>query len=286
MNDKTMFICKVDPAQITPPHLRKAIGKFMNHSKHFKSLKSLVTLSVLVSSAAFAQKSVETSTQVGEINGRPILKKEDLNSVYLGTSEYHRLKKQGTITANFGGIEGIYGGTTGLMGGFFLNSNSVLQVSSMSSNQQDLWGFSETGISGYRKSNHIGVNFQHFPGNSFFIRPGIEYVRFDRRLVTSYSRISNLEASAFSLVRASGYDLSGESIYAKFSIGNQWQWENFTLGCDWIGASIPLSHKITQARTFDKNLNNIADDSYLRDDRERMKSSYLTAVTFYLGASF
>jgi hypothetical protein len=38
-----------------------------------------------------------------------------------------------------------------------------------------------------------------------------------------------------------------EQALADFAIGNQWQWRHFTLGCDWVGVSVPFYTQVTES---------------------------------------
>ena len=53
-------------------------------------------------------------------------------------------------------------------------------------------------------------------------------------------------------------------------IGNQWQWDSFTMGCDWVGVSKSLA---MLEQNGDK-------------DADYPNATNVTLVNFYLGATF
>lgn len=71
----------------------------------------------------------------------------------------------------------------------------------------------------------IELFYKKFSGNSF-------YTRF-----TLFYRDMNIDKDEDS---DDDTDYVFRDIGGGFSIGNQWQWENFTIGCDWIGVNTRL----------------------------------------------
>lgn len=104
----------------------------------------------------------------------------------------------------------------------------------------------------------LSAGAKKFFGNSFYVKPEAYYRK--QKLVTetkhTYSRLTSS--------RAGDYTDVGLSL----KIGNQWQWENFTIGCDWIGMSQTVSM--------------IQENGNL----EGSDIPTLTALNFYMGASF
>lgn len=101
------------------------------------------------------------------------------------------------------------------------------------------------------QQNNVTFQYKHFLENSFYIAPEIYYLNlFEKNYGSGYPYVDRLTA-----------------IGAMIRIGNQWQWQNFTLGCDWIG----LGYNFI-------NINNDFD----RDER----SSTAAFLKLYLGYSF
>ena len=69
-----------------------------------------------------------------------------------------------------------------------------------------------------------------------------------------------------------------------FAIGNQWQWETFTQGFDWIGLYSPLAGTYTVSRPPN------ATDSWYQSERKSAaslsKRGGLQLLRYYLGVSF
>jgi hypothetical protein len=98
---------------------------------------------------------------------------------------------------------------------------------------------------------------KRFYGNSFYTQIGISYLnsKFDDYSGHSISKPNN------GIVKRSYAGVSGN-----IRIGNQWQWDNLTIGCDWVGVS---KHK-----EIEKDLN--------------VKGPNITVTTLnmYMGLSF
>ncbi|MDH4467664.1 MAG: hypothetical protein QE271_06355 [Bacteriovoracaceae bacterium] len=67
----------------------------------------------------------------------------------------------------------------------------------------------------------MGVQLRHFIGNTFYATPEIYYLNF----------YDNHESQS-----ATRSDDQLRSLGLGLRFGNQWQWNNFTIGCDWLGA--------------------------------------------------
>ena len=191
------------------------------------------------------------------------------NSVIEDSSAYNRMNKDVTISYQLVGFA--VGGipSNGLNVGYFLNRNAILQLEYTDGKLS----FTDFDI----KARTIGANAKYFFGNSFYGKGGVAY-----RSVGVY----NLEC----IKCKSGtnrIDLgSADSVAAEISIGNQWQWDNFTLGCDWLGAMVPVTTtKVANnasAAGVDADTNRELDDIWNRIG----KTTSIQLLRFYLGASF
>lgn len=115
------------------------------------------------------------------------------------------------------------------------------------------------------KSTFIHVDYKVFFGNSFYARFGAAY----RNIGAKVGSDEVLSVSSY------GPDLA---------IGNQWQWESFTLGCDWLGSFFPVT--VTKNSFSDSSLNE-ADKKSLKDSGEKLgKTTSPQSLRFYLGMSF
>lgn len=192
--------------------------------------------------------------------------------VQTGSSEHHRIDKTHQITAILFGIGPSISSTLGLQYGYFLKRNQLVVLEGTTGKL----GYSSIDVlTGYDldiKTKSFGAHFKHFTGNSFYYRAGLDF----RTIEYNYRRNgSTTDYGKF----------NGTSVAANFQIGNQWQWSNFTLGCDWLGLSAPLTSSVS-----DKEVGSTAPGfmaGSLDDDANTLtKKVHLNVLRFYLGASF
>lgn len=190
------------------------------------------------------------------------------------SSEHNRMKVSNSLMVQLGGTGPTPGPVTGLLAAHFIDSDRLIQIEGLRSKSE--WGYG--GSYGTRmdiQGTSFGLFFKQFSGNSFYFKTGIDYSTLD------YSDIyhSSIDASY-----DEGYSFKGNKLSGSISIGNQWQWESFTLGCDWIGWSQPITHsssdeKIVGTYTYT--------EGHLRSAKERhLRDGYILALHVYLGASF
>ena len=124
------------------------------------------------------------------------------------------------------------------------------------------------------KTNSVGIHAKKFMSNSFYINGGIDYttMKYDNDYIFTTSSIKD------------AYGFEANMISASFVIGNQWQWDTFTLGCDWVGMTLPISHNVTSE---------YADTSYSTAKRYNKEDQDTLLVNgspqllrFYVGATF
>jgi hypothetical protein len=157
--------------------------------------------------------------------------------------------------------------------GQYIDSDSLITFDFTKGRANITW-FSDENIT----TSSIGISYKHFTSNSFYFKAGADYRTVDylvRDYFTVFSSTTNTEQK-----------FKGESLVASLSIGNQWQFESFTLGCDWVGYSVPLYSKVHDVvvlgtpTTSEISRFNDDQDYYTKD------SAFSTLVRFYLGASF
>lgn len=192
-----------------------------------------------------------------------------------GTSEFHRMNKNHQVTLQLIGVNpnGLPGG--GLTYGYFLDRNSMI-LAEFTASQLDTQKDGYYG-SGYNtEGSSVGVHFKRIFGNSFYIKAGIDQRHTDLKYNYNSSVSSNFNTS---------YGFKSDSTAASFVIGNQWQWNNFTLGCDWIGMSVPFIES-TSGEFLSANADRI-DVRNLNEDKRRLNENGIAqGLRFYLGASF
>lgn len=126
----------------------------------------------------------------------------------------------------------------------FLNSDQLIGLK---------MGYAENEISKSRDGSQLNISaeFKQFLGNSFYFATSFIYLKQDYFQHDYYVEQDN------SFYRGFG---------AGLRIGNQWSWEHFTIGCDWIGIGTKFIH--------------------LEKDGDDVHNSFATLLNTYIGYSF
>lgn len=121
---------------------------------------------------------------------------------------------------------------------YFINSNKVINLRYSDRNNYNSDG-------GYQDQSAFKLGVKIFAGNSFFYQPNI-----------SYRDISHITTAEYNY----------KDIMVGVRIGNEWLWDNFTLGIDWLGFNqhvakidekvtpagpVPAGNDIEKSLTFD-----------------------------------
>jgi hypothetical protein len=142
-----------------------------------------------------------------------------------------------------------------LSAGYFLDPQSILLVRYSNLNGR---GLDDDDSATLRA---VTLGYRRFVANSFNLTPSVYYKRTTQKdNFTWFTTTSKTEVY--------------EDIGIGFRIGNEWQWENFTLGCDWFG--INRTMKVL-------NEKNVDDNWELFDTNSKYS---FTIASFYLGYSF
>ncbi len=193
-------------------------------------------------------------------------------AVVRDSSAFHRMNKSYSINYIATGLGPVLFGNTGLSLGFFIDHKSEVDLEFITGRIRNS---SYTTSDSEVKTNSFGLHYKRFNGNSFYYRTGVDYRYVDYSY--TYRDFSNtttiIEKNVF----------KGSALTATFAIGNQWQWENFTLGCDWIGIALPFASQVDSESTTGTTPNPTA----LKDEQDAfLKKSAALFLRFYLGASF
>lgn len=187
---------------------------------------------------------------------------------YPWESEGLRAHKMWDLHVQLFGVGPAYDLSESITLGYFLDRNNLIQVEVGEGNNlgrgigDDLFDFTKV------RSSSVGINFKHFVSNSFYFVVGLSEIR------TKYQYDDGITSDNASFTT--------NSLHATIDIGNEWQWEDLNLGCDWIGSSLKLNSTVTDENppTTSGFFANYS------DDRSRYTSSFTTALRFYIGASF
>ena len=186
-------------------------------------------------------------------------------SILEDSSEHRRMNKDYTLTAQLTGFAVSPVPAAGVNFGLFLDRNSMLQAE-FSKGTLPIYFFN-------MNATTLGANYKRFFGNSFYGKIGMDYRSISASDIhTGYTTQSGTIGEA-------------ESVVANLAIGNQWQWENFTMVCDWIGVNPPIAVLKT---TYNPGTNlNDSDRADLEKSWNNIaKVTRYQFLRFYLGASF
>ena len=200
--------------------------------------------------------------------------------VYQGSSAFHRIDKKFQVTYQPLGATSNNAGETGLSFGYFIDRDSMILVNA-TSGQNKISSRTESS-DGARSSSEerfssqsLGVSYKRFFANSFYARSGLD----QRRTNADYSY------SGFLFLPAESASFTVNTTSLSLAIGNQWQWENFTLGCDWFGLSQPLMHSFSNESVSDQP-QSIYADQVKRDKKQYGEQLAGMFLQVYLGATF
>lgn len=186
------------------------------------------------------------------------------------TSTSHRANKTFTATYQITGIGPSATFASGITVGFFLNPEWVIMLEGTSGREATIFDiFDDTDV----KSKSFGVHAKNFAGNSFYYRFGVDY----RDLEYQYT--DNFITTTYRTFDSKSWGVT-------FGIGNQWQWKNFTLGCDWVGVTLPLSKKYSNESVTTSG--SLAFEQSENEDAKKdlTEKTQINLLRFYLGASF
>lgn len=210
-----------------------------------------------------------------------IIKKKSVEIIE-DSSEFHRLNKSVSATVSLTGLGPGFSAGTGLSIAKHLSPNQQVLVDLRSGNSpaqrtvKVSSGSNSVTSESNTKTQGFGVHYKQFTSNSFYFKTGI-----DHNIVDYSFNMPSL---------GGGFDyqssFNGSATMASFVIGNQWQWENFTLGCDWVGYSAGLAQTVSSSK-ISASASALEKQDFL-DDQDRLlgKVGSLTLLRFFIGGSF
>jgi hypothetical protein len=123
-----------------------------------------------------------------------------------------------------------------------------------------------------------------FLGNTFYVLAGLGYASINA--ANSYYVSSSSAGSS----RVTDVSYETNLLIGEVALGNQWQWSNFTLGCDWVGFLTPLAKLSENTRKHETQGNGGFVSSDEKDDADHFGSisshTMIETVRLYLGWSF
>lgn len=127
------------------------------------------------------------------------------------------------------------------------------------------------------KSEVISLKLKYFFKNSWYVTSGL-----DHRKVWMKTTVYTCNESTFDCHNESGFAGESKSLYADVGVGNQWQWKNFTMGCDWMNLGYRLSKYAESENSRSKGTTASSKGTWDSVN----PNVRLQLFRFYLGASF
>jgi hypothetical protein len=220
-------------------------------------------LIVLATTAAHAAPQAPLSTPAETTNNVTIVKKP-INTVMEGSSEHNRMGINHQLLLGTGySVSPIP--STSLAYAYQFDRKNAIHVEASSGLYPFLF-FTKV------KTATAGLHYKRYVGNSFYFRTGLD------------TRTIILEDNGLWSTAAGREYGRTTDLTAAFVIGNQWQWENFTLGTDWIGVNTPIAN---MDQKFDRSGLSASDSEDVRVSWTRLgRVTSYQLLRFYLGASF
>lgn len=189
--------------------------------------------------------------------------------LYRDTSEANRVGKKFSVIMEPVGIGPMGLPEAGINGAYYINRNDLIQLELGYAAYEG-----DTSSYGGLDYKRAGLHYKHFAGNSFYIKTGLDY------RTIKYSTLWGHNDGTVS----KNYELEGNALSMGFVIGNQWQWENFLLGCDWFGTSVTVASNVTRSEIA---LPGSYTSNEMHSEEARfLKESKLQFLRFYVGYSF
>lgn len=221
------------------------------------------------------------SLMAAESDADFVIVKQNKKEIIENSSEAHRINKQYTAHINITGIGPSFSSVPAVGLGYYidrnkqilLDINSGLALRSRTLSEYDNGTWKTYGPE--TKTRQIAVSYKQFLGNSFYFKTGVVQNHVEYNYDLSSSAHSAKQSSSF----------SGDALLGQLTIGNQWQWDTFTLGCDWIGYAGNLYSKVASAKKPEPDTSSAQAD-FDQDQDFYLKGGSAVLLRFYLGASF
>ena len=235
-------------------------------------LKLTLAAAILSSGLAYAEETTKENTETKKTTVtttttttvQPVA--ASTNDI-IGDSAANREGKRFTVNAALIGYQ-FRSSATSIELGYHLSPNSILtlQYSDLSGSGYDDDEEDEADEVWERngKGHSISAGLKQFVSNSFYVKPEL-YGR-TQDIVHSTTSSYDYQTDKYTLTDKEVGSI--RDIGASVRIGNQWQWENFTMGCDWVGFARSLTTLEESGKITSNELSNIS------------------LLNFYLGATF
>ena len=197
----------------------------------------------------FTLADVESSSIPTNTQSKTNLTVIDTNSSEKNSSRENRKNKKYNVSIGAGKELGINAGITGELS-YFYDQSSILFFKYTKVDDDYRLGFDNSAIT------KLGT--KQFFGNSLYYKVSGYYLSSDTK------HFENTDNSQIKAVKSTFSELG-----ASVSIGNQWHWDNFTIGADWVG----LNRTLLEISKF-------------KPPFERKNMNTVSALNIHLGYSF
>jgi hypothetical protein len=156
---------------------------------------------------------------------------------------------------------------SGLRAGYFIDPDFVAEL-----------GYASGGASiGDFKADKsiVELKAKKFFGNSFYVDAGLGYEMWNVSYPVSISDTSFETRKLKGTVQNTGLE---------FHVGNQWQWDGFTLGCDWAGYFLSLAS--STSFKSDTSVSAQKKEEEEKDVKKTFAGSSAHVTRLYLGWAF
>lgn len=122
------------------------------------------------------------------------------------------------------------------------------------------------------------LEFQSFVGNSFYYSLGVTHSDFRLTQDEIYFNASSITYGRNVMTS------SAKSNLVHVTIGNEWQWDHFFIGAEWIGGAKVVSWSYTNS--YADGTDEAMRKSWEQDTEEIAKANEYTLLNLFLGFSF
>lgn len=148
--------------------------------------------------------------------------------------------------------------------GYYITENDLLALEFGAGRSDFQWKWDgQPENSEILKGESIGVHYKRFFGNTFYLKTGLDYRGIKYGGGTSHDSAS----------------VEGTSGVFSILIGNQWHWKRFSLGCDWVGVSVPFAGFISSQYSA-------SEESASAARRKYLEGTFVQGLRLYFGATF
>ena len=212
------------------------------------------------------------SSSVENTDSDVVIVKSVPTAIVEDSSEHNRMGKKYEVDVMLVGIGPNTSPGRGVSVGLFNSRNRVYSLNYVNGTRRM---YCSGTLSCTDTSSALGVSLKSFAGNSFYYTFSLDY-----------RRVGYTEQQDWGGGAGLGYDFGyeAEMLAAGFVIGNQWHWKSFTMGCDWIGLSVPFyTHYLED---YFHGTDSIGMSNKNTSEQTYVKNPGIQALRFYVGATF